>query len=95
MGESGPPYCTHGLNAVHLPEVGWYRMDPRGNKPGVDAQFTPPEERLAFANHDNEEYFFPHIYAYPLPAIVKALRRWDTWDKLYIHLPDIPGRKGR
>ena len=95
MGDSGPPYCTHGLNAVWLPDVGWYRVDPRGNKPGVDAQFTPPEERLAFTLHDNEEYFFPHVYAYPLPAIVKALRRWDTWDKLYIHLPDIPGRKGR
>lgn len=95
MGDSGPPYCTHGLNAVHLPVLGWYRLDPRGNKPGVDAQFMPPEERLAYGIQDNEEYFFPHIYAYPLPAIVKALRRWDTWDKLYIHLPDIPGRKGR
>ena len=95
MGDSGPPYCTHGLVAVHLPEHGWYRMDPRGNKPGVDAQCTPPVERLAFAMKDSEEYFFPRIYAAPLPAIVKALRRWETWDKLYIHLPDIPGRKGR
>ena len=45
----GPPFCLHGLNAVHLPEHGWYRIDARGNKPGVDAQFTPPVERLAFA----------------------------------------------
>ena len=95
MGDSGPPYCTHGLNAVYLPEHGWYRVDPRGNKAGVDAQFTPPEERLAFDVKESEEYFFPHIYATPLPGIVKALRRWSTWDKLYIHLPDIPGRKGR
>ncbi len=95
MGDSGPPYCTHGLSAVHLPEIGWYRIDPRGNKPGVNAQFTPPVERLAFAMKDTEEYLFPTIYAKPLPAIVKALRRWETWDKLYIHLPDIPGRKGR
>ena len=95
MGESGPPYCTHGLVAVHLPEHGWYRMDPRGNRENVDAQFTPPVERLAFAMKDSEEYLFPRIYAAPLPEIVKALRRWETWDKLYIHLPDIPGRKGR
>ena len=27
----GPPYCLHGLNAVFLPEHGWYRVDPRGN----------------------------------------------------------------
>ena len=28
-------YCLHGLNAVHLPEWGWYRLDARGNKPGM------------------------------------------------------------
>ncbi len=95
IGETGPPYATHGLNAVHLPLHGWYRIDARGNKPGVDAQFTPPEERLAFVMKDREEYFFPDIRPKPLPALVKALRRWKTWDKFYIHLPDIPGRKGR
>ncbi len=47
IGTCGPPYCTHGLNAVYLPVHGWYRVDPRGNKPGIDAQFTPPVERLA------------------------------------------------
>ena len=41
-------FTLHGLNAVHLPQVGWYRIDPRSNKPGVDAQFCPPEERLAW-----------------------------------------------
>ena len=29
------------LNAVYLDEFGWYRCDPRGNKEGVNAQFTP------------------------------------------------------
>ena len=47
--DNGPPFCLHGLNAVHLPEVGWYRIDPRGNKGGVNAQFTPPVEQLAFS----------------------------------------------
>jgi len=38
----GSPYSLHGLNAVHLKDFGWYRIDARGNKPGVDAQFCPP-----------------------------------------------------
>ncbi|WP_293205850.1 MULTISPECIES: transglutaminase family protein [unclassified Microcoleus] len=46
--DRGAPYCLHGFNAIHLPEVGWYRVDARGNKEGVNAQFTPPQEQLAF-----------------------------------------------
>lgn len=93
IGVGGPPYCTHGLNAVYLADCGWYRVDARGNKPGVDAQFTPPEERLAFALQDSEEYFFDDIHATPLPVIVKLLRRWKTWDAFYARLPDVQGRK--
>ena len=48
----GPPFCLHGLNAVHLPEHGWYRIDARGNKPGVDAQFTPPRGTVGIYNRD-------------------------------------------
>jgi len=28
--ENGPPFCLHGLNAVFLPGIGWYRIDARG-----------------------------------------------------------------
>jgi transglutaminase-like putative cysteine protease len=38
-----PPFCLHGLNAVYLEDFGWYRIDARGNKTGVAAQFTPPQ----------------------------------------------------
>ena len=47
-GDAGPPYCLHGLNAVYLATHGWYRVDARGNKPGVVAEFCPPKEVLAF-----------------------------------------------
>jgi transglutaminase-like putative cysteine protease len=47
--EAGTSFVVHGLAAVRLPALGWYRVDPRGNKPGVNAQFTPPIEQLAFA----------------------------------------------
>ena len=37
----GASFCLHGLNAVFLRDFGWYRIDARGNKTGVDAQFMP------------------------------------------------------
>jgi len=36
---NGSPFILHGLNAVYLPDVGWYRIDSRGNKEDVNAQF--------------------------------------------------------
>ncbi|MGO9590400.1 MAG: transglutaminase-like domain-containing protein [Candidatus Acidiferrales bacterium] len=86
--EKGAPYSLHGLNAVHLPDFGWYRIDPRGNKPGVDAQFSPPVEKLAFPVVFPEERLFPEILADPLPVVVAALRAHKTWDEMYRHLPD-------
>jgi transglutaminase-like putative cysteine protease len=86
--ETGPPYSLHGLNAVHLPEFGWYRIDPRGNKEGVDAQFSPPAERLAFRIVFPEEQLFSQILADPLPVVIDALRAHSTWDAMYRNLPD-------
>lgn len=84
------PFCVHGLVAVHLREFGWYRADPRGNKPGVDAQFTPPKERLAFPITAPGEGDLPGIHAEPLPRVLAALRAHATWDTLYADLPDLP-----
>lgn len=84
----GPPFCLHGLNAVYLPEHGWYRMDARGNREDVDAQFRPPVEQLAFKLSHEAEYDLPNIYVSPLPAVTEALKRYETWDELAHNLPD-------
>src|SRR6476646_611710 len=63
---AGPPFCLHGLNAVFLPDFGWYRIDPRGNKPGIDAKFVPPVEQLAFSPVVRGEMDLPGIQAEPL-----------------------------
>jgi transglutaminase-like putative cysteine protease len=34
--DDGAPYSLHGFNAVFLPRYGWYRIDARGNKKGID-----------------------------------------------------------
>jgi transglutaminase-like putative cysteine protease len=90
IGDSGAPYCLHGLNAVYLRDVGWYRIDARGNKPGVDARFEPPAERLAFAIRAQEERTLPEVWAEPLPVVVHALECYDTWDQVLANLPDVP-----
>lgn len=83
------PFCLHGLNAVYLEAHGWYRIDSRGNKQGVDARFTPPTERLAFALEWPGEADLPGVRPSPLPEIIAALQRFDTWDALLENLPDV------
>jgi transglutaminase-like putative cysteine protease len=82
-------FVLHGLVACLLPEHGWYLCDPRGNKPGIDAQFTPPEERLAFTGP--EVVRVPGLFPEPLPAVVEALRTHHTFDAISAHLPDWTG----
>jgi transglutaminase-like putative cysteine protease len=90
VGDHGAPYCLHGLNAVYLPQFGWYRVDARGNKPGVNAQFTPPHEALAFALKDPMERDLPDIWAEPLPLVVQALHAHDDVAQVLRNLPDVP-----
>jgi transglutaminase-like putative cysteine protease len=87
--DQGAPYSLHGFNAIYLPEVGWYRVDARGNKAGVNAQFTPPQEQLAFKTQLPAETDFPAILAEPLQIIVDALQSQTTWDGMLQNLPDI------
>lgn len=84
----GAPYCLHGLNAVYLPDYGWYRMDARGNKAIVNAQFKPPAEQLAFELTAAGEADLPGIYSDPLPEVVAVLRRYKTYDAVARNLPD-------
>jgi hypothetical protein len=87
--EQGEPYSLHGFNALYLPEFGWYRVDARGNKAGVNAQFIPPQERLAFKIQFAEEADFQAILPEPLPIVVEALQAQNTWDDMLRNLPDI------
>lgn len=89
VGDGGPPYCLHGLNAVWLEKHGWYRIDPRGNKPGVAAQFTPPVEQLAFAINERLEADLPEIWAEPLPVVVQVLTSFATVEEVSENLPDV------
>jgi transglutaminase-like putative cysteine protease len=85
----GSRLSLHGLNAIYLRDYGWYRVDPRGNKPGVDAQFDPPVERLAFAVAGPGEANLPLVYPEPISVVVKALTDCTTYDQVFHNLPDV------
>ena len=89
ISDDQPRYCLHGLNAVYLKEYGWYRMDARGNKEGVNANFTPPQEQLAFPIISEGEADLPEIWIEPLPLIVKTLTQFSNFLDVANNLPDI------
>jgi Transglutaminase-like superfamily len=82
-------YSLHGFNAIYLPEIGWYRVDARGNNADVNALFAPPQEFLAFEIQLSEEANFPAILPEPLLIVVEALQAQHTWDDMLGNLPDI------
>jgi transglutaminase-like putative cysteine protease len=88
--DGGGPFTLHGLGAAALPGIGWYRIDPRGNRADVDAKFTPPTERLAFPIRSSGEADLPGIGPDPLQLVVVSLRGCRTVADLWDHLPDLP-----
>ncbi len=88
LNDQGTAFCLHGLNAVWLPDVGWYRIDARGNRGDLRAGFDPPQEALPYACHASGERLFAEIRAEPLQVVVEALRRHRTRVELEANLPD-------
>jgi transglutaminase-like putative cysteine protease len=76
-------YVIHALNAVYLDGT-WHRLDARGNKPGIDAEFSLGEERLAFPIRERyDEVDYPTLYVDPHPAIAATLLGNDDALEMY------------
>ena len=87
--ETAPVLIYHGLNGVYIKErKKWIRLDARGNKAGVNAQFSLETERLAFAVRPElgEEDGFV-IYPDPDVKVVEKLRNAKTRTELWRNLP--------
>ena len=85
----GSRFCLHGLNAVFLDTYGWYRIDARGNKPGITTVFDPPTECLAFIPDGKGEANLEEIWAEPLPVVVRTLTSSRTYMDVDQNLPDV------
>lgn len=79
----------HGLNGVYIEEHRkWIRLDARGNKTGVDAQFSIETEQLAFPIRPQMGEVDSYI-VYPDPdiKILEKLRNIKTRTELWNNLP--------
>ena len=88
--ETAPVLIYHGLNGVYIKDrKKWIRLDARGNKAGVNAQFSLETERFAFAVRPElgEEDGFV-IYPAPDVKVVEKLRKAKTRTELWENLPD-------
>ncbi len=81
-------HVLHGLNAVYLSSAAqWVRLDARGNKPGIQAEFSAKEEQVAYVMRPElGEIDYPTIYTQPHPTVVKALQ--GHMNGLHLCLPN-------
>ena len=87
--ETAPVLVYHGLCVVYIKELQkWIRLDARGNKEGVNAQFSLDEEQLAFPvrGEKGEEDCFT-VYPDPDEIILEKIRRNKTRTELFDDLP--------
>lgn len=73
----GDGFALHGLVAVYLGGA-WHRQDPRGNKSGINAQFSLGPERLAYhLDTANGEADYPRVYQHAPAVVLNSLRNAD------------------
>ena len=87
--DSAPYLILHGLNAVYIEESDkWIRLDSRGNKPGVNAQFSFDDEQLAFpVRSEKGEENIPIIFAEPDKNVISVLTESQDFETLWANLP--------
>jgi transglutaminase-like putative cysteine protease len=89
LDDDAASFCLHGMVGVLMPDKRFLRIDPRGNKPGVVADFAPSSEALAFKAEQPGEADLPGVFARPVPEVVAALAEAGDWNPLRTKLPDV------
>jgi transglutaminase-like putative cysteine protease len=78
-------YCIHALNAVYLSTLGrWIRLDARGNKTGINTQFSLYEEKLAFSvRTELNEFDYYTIFTKPNEKTINTLKNNTNCIEMY------------
>ncbi len=87
--DTAPVLIYHGLNGIYIKELKkWIRLDARGNKNGVNAQFSTTNERLAFpVRPEKGEQDSFTVYAKPDVKVIERLKKYATRTELWDDLP--------
>ena len=87
--DTAPVLIYHGLNAVYLREYDkWVRLDARGNKPGINAEFSVDGEKLAYPiRTDKGEKDGIIVYPNPDAFVVNTMWQYGSRTELWSHLP--------
>jgi transglutaminase-like putative cysteine protease len=88
LDSTGSDFFLHGLVSIYLNLHGWYRVDPRGDKPGVMSDFRPPVEHLPFTPKLDGERDITERFPDALGCVVTALQHWTTAADVRANLPD-------
>lgn len=84
----------YGFNGVYLPSLErWIALDARGNKPGLEAEFSTEEPQLAVAaDPARGEWIYPLIWTRPAAVVVDLLSRNRSLSRIAEHVPaELPG----
>lgn len=82
-------HALHGLNAVYLKDYGWFRLDPRGNKAGVDSQFSIETEKLAYPIRPGYgEIDYPNVFVKPLDSVIRSMESSKDTAELFFKRPE-------
>ena len=89
-----PERVLYGYSGVYLASrERWIQLDARGNRPGLDAQFSIDPPRLArTAEPARGEFVYPWIFTRPAQVVVDLLSRNKSLSRIGEHVPDeLPG----
>lgn len=87
--EATPVLIYHGLNGVYIKDYKkWIRLDARGNKTGVNAQFSIETEQLAFPiRSEMGEVDCFVVYPNTDIDVLEKLKKSETRTELWGNLP--------
>lgn len=84
-------YALHGLNAIYFEETDtWFRVDPRGDKPGVHSEFSIHPEILAYPiRTELDEVDYPFVLNKPLENVILSMQESIDYKELFYKRPEL------